>query len=239
MSRVYDALVRGAALEASLRLPASVARAASSSDPVEEGYQNVLQRIQAQPGAGPPGVILVVSATHGEGASTVARELALLLGRDGRARPVLVDANLRTPSQHAAFGLERGRGLSEIAAQGLTLEQVLRNGSSSPVPLLTCGRPAGNPAGLLGTPSVRILIETLRTRFDWVILDGAPVTVYSDAAILAPLSDGVVLVVEAERTRWEVAQQAKRVLEEAGGRLLGGVLSRRRLHIPQSLYGLL
>ena len=72
-----------------------------------------------------------------------------------------------------------------------------------------------------------------------MIVDGPPITVYSDAAILAPLVDGVVLVVEAEKTRWEVVSQAKRTLEESGGRILGAVLNRQRYHIPPALYGLL
>jgi len=240
VSRIYDAMRRGAALEAARTSPrAQGANGAAVVDPVAEGYQRVLQRIQARPEAGPPGVILVVSAVHGEGSSTVARELALLFARDGLARSVLVDANLRTPSQHLAFGVERSGGVTEIATHGLALDQALRNGASSSVPLLTCGRPTSNPAGALATPAMREALQSLRARFDWVILDGPPVTAYSDAGVLAPLTDGVVLVVQAERTRWEVAQQAKRALEEAGGRILGGVLSRRRFHIPEALYGLL
>jgi Mrp family chromosome partitioning ATPase len=82
-------------------------------------------------------------------------------------------------------------------------------------------------------------LQALRERFDWVIVDGPPATVYSDAGILAPLVDGVVLVVEAEKTRWQVAEQAKRTLEESGAQLLGAVLSRRQFHIPEALYGLL
>ena len=241
MSRIYEAMQRGALAEASHRSHIALAAdGAQSVDAVAQGYQRVLQAIQGLQGlhgSKRGGVILVVSAVAGEGASTVARELALLLGRDGLARPVLVDANLRAPTQHRAFGVERARGLSEVALQGLALDQALRNGASSPIPLLTCGRPAGNPAGLLGTPAVASMIESLRSRFDWVVVDASPITVYSDAAILAPLADGVVLVVEAERTRWEVVSQAKRTLEESGGRILGAVLNRQRYHIPPALYG--
>ena len=238
MSRIYDAMRRGALAEASRRT--LVARAGDEMqrvDPVAEGFQHVLQAIQGRQGSKGGGVILVVSAVHGEGASTIARELALLLARDGLARPVLVDANLRTPNQHRAFGVERTGGLTELVTQGLALDQAVRNGASSPLPLLTSGRPAGNPTAVLGAPALRAAVDALRAKYNWVVVDGAPVTVYSDASILAGWVDGVVLVVEAERTRAEVVTHAKRALEESGARIFGAVLNRQRYHIPPALYG--
>jgi capsular exopolysaccharide synthesis family protein len=205
-------------------------------DRVAGGYEQVLHAIQARQGAKSAGTILFVSATHGEGTSMVAREFAALLGRDGLGRVVLVDANLRTPSQHIAFGVERGAGLSEVVIRGLALDQAVRNGNSSLVPLLTCGRPTSHPTEVLGAPGLPVALEGLRAKYGWVIVDAPPTTVYSDAGILAPLVDGVVLVVEAEKTRWEVAEQARRNLEKSGARLLGAVINRRRYHIPQALY---
>jgi capsular exopolysaccharide synthesis family protein len=208
-------------------------------DRVAEGYQRVLHAIQTRQVAKTGSAILFVSAAHGEGTSTVARELAALLVRDGKTRAVLVDANLRAPSQHAAFGVERAGGLTEMVLRGLALDDAVRNGSGTPVPLVTCGRPASHPTEVLGALGLRMALQALRARFDWVIVDGPPATVYSDAGMLAPLVDGVVLVVEAEKTRWEVADQARRTLEESGARVLGAVLSRRQFHIPEAFYGLL
>lgn len=240
MSRIYDAMKRGARAETSGRTRLGAPDDNGDGprvDAVAEGFQRILQAIQSQQGAKAGGVILVVSATHGEGASTVARELALLLARDGLAKPVLVDANLRTPNQHQAFGVERSGGLTELVTQGLALDMAVRNGNSSPVPLLTCGRPAGNATAVLGAPAFREAVEALRTKYDWVVVDAAPVTVYSDASILASWVDGVVLVVEAERTRAEVVAHARRALEESGAHVFGAVLNRQRYHIPPALYG--
>ena len=240
MSRIYDAMRRGALADASHRtLVFSASDEARPADPVAEGFERVLKAIQGRQGSKTGGVILVVSAVHGEGASTVARELALLLARDGLARPVLVDANLRTPMQHRAFGVERTSGLTELVTQGLALDQAVRNGAGSLLPLLTSGRAAGNPTAVLGAPALRAAVEALRAKYDWVVVDGAPVTVYGDASILAGWVDGVVIVVAAERTRSEVVAQAKRIIEEAGGRILGAVLNRQRHHIPQAAYELL
>ena len=238
MSRIYDALQRGASLEATRRgFVSTGTNGGPPVDPIEEGYQRIAQGIEGQAGWQGKGVVLVASAVHGEGASTVAREIAGLLCRNGAARAVLVDANLRNPSQHLAFRLERTGGLSELASQGLTPEAAVRQGPGYGLPIVTAGRPAGSPTSILGLPPLKAAIDQLRARFNWVILDGPPITVYSDAAILAPLADGVVLVVEAERTRWEVVTQAKRAIEESGGRILGAVLNRQRYHIPPALYG--
>lgn len=240
MSRIYDAMRRGAALEASRQaLVTAGPKGTPLVDRVAESYQRVLHAIQSRQGVKPGSAILFVSAAHGEGTSTVARELAALLVRDGKTRAVLVDANLRTPSQHTVFGVERAGGLTEVVTRGLALDEAVRNGNGTPVPFVTCGRPAKHPTEVLAASGLRTVLEGLRARYDWVIVDGPPATVYSDAGILAPLVDGVVLVVEAEKTRWQVAEQATRALEESGARVLGAVLSRRQFHIPEALYGLL
>ena len=70
----------------------------------------------------------------------------------------------------------------------------------------------------------------------WVIIDGPPVTTYPDSSNLAVVADGAILVVRAEKTRWEVAQKAIKVLNEAGAAVLGGVLNGRKYHIPEFIY---
>jgi capsular exopolysaccharide synthesis family protein len=240
VSRIYDAMKRGASLEASQRSLVTAGRkTAPLVDRVAESYQRVLHAIQSSRGADSGATILFVSANHGEGTSTVARGVAALLAREGLAKVVLVDANLRTPSQHEAFGLERIDGLTEVVTRGLAIDRAVRNGTGNQPPVMTAGRPTSHPAGILAAPELRATIERLRSKYDWVVIDGPPATVYSDAGMIAPLTDGVVLVIEAERTRWEVADRARGVIEDSGGRVVGAVLSRRRFHIPAAVYRIL
>jgi Mrp family chromosome partitioning ATPase len=89
---------------------------------------------------------------------------------------------------------------------------------------------------LLTVPALQGVVTSLHSQFDWVILDGPPVTTYPDASNLAVVADGAILVLRAERTRSEVAERAMKVLNEAGVALLGGVLNRRRYHIPEFIY---
>jgi Mrp family chromosome partitioning ATPase len=79
-------------------------------------------------------------------------------------------------------------------------------------------------------------VAALQAEFDWVILDGPPVTQYPDAASLVAAAGGAVLVLRAEHTRWEVADEARRVLENSGVDILGAVLNRRKYHIPGFIY---
>lgn len=240
MSRIYDAMKRGVALEAAQRsLVTAGKRGAPLVDRAAESYQRVLHAIQSRRETAAGASILFVSANHGEGTSTVVRGVAALLAREGQQRIVLVDANLRTPSQHEAFGVERSDGLTEVITRGLELGRAVRNGVGNQPPVMTAGRPTTHPTGILGAPGLKTMVEQLRARYDWVLLDGPPATVYSDAGIVAPLVDAVVLVIQAERTRWQVAEMAKDVLENSGGLVIGAVLSRRRFHIPDAVYQLL
>jgi Mrp family chromosome partitioning ATPase len=137
-------------------------------------------------------VVLVLSAVHGEKASTIAREIANLLCRNGSSHAILINANLRTPNQHLAFRLERTDGLAELATRGLLTEAAVRQAQGSSLAVVTAGRPASAHTSLLVLPAVKAAIDQLRFRFDWVVFDGFLVTVYSDAVILVLLADGVV-----------------------------------------------
>jgi receptor protein-tyrosine kinase len=181
-------------------------------------------------------VLLVVSAVHGEGASLVARNLAVRLAEGGNRRVALVDANLRTPSQHEAFGVTRAQGLVEVSRGRMGLDGALHGGSNPGLVLLSAGAPSSSPPGLLAAGQTRQLFAELGARFDWVVVDGPPATVYSDSAILARWSDAALLVVKADGTRREVVKHARRTLDEAGTRVLGAVLNRRHFHIPDWIY---
>ena len=93
-----------------------------------------------------------------------------------------------------------------------------------------------SPAQLLTVASLHSIILALLSLYDWIIIDSPPATSYPDVATIAAASGGAILVIEAENTRQEVVEEAKRVLDVAGVDLLGAVLNRRRFHIPEFLY---
>ena len=207
---------------------------ANGLEPLEqEAYQRLAQSLRSFQ-LHQHRIILLASASHGEGTSTVARKLAATLTKTSQEPVLLVDANLRSPSQHEAFQTAQLPGFSEIASH--SFKRLTGNGGQPGLFLLPCGDCSEGRPQLLADPALRKALNDWRAIFDWIILDGAPVTAYTDSAVLASLVDGVILVVQAEETRWEVAEQAKRILVDAGGQVLGCVLNRRQYHIPSSIY---
>jgi capsular exopolysaccharide synthesis family protein len=219
-------------------------RSVTGVNPAAEGLRDAYERL-GQVILGAPDnerhqVILVASSIAGEGASTIARNLAFTLGRtEEDAGTVLVDANLRSPSQHGAFGLAQSPGFRELVSGEATLEQVLKEGIAPELSLIQSGQGVEGEVILLTVTRLRVVIDQLRSRFRWIVFDAPPATVYPDAATLGAVSDSAILVVEAERTRREVANEARRLLSASGVSFLGAVINRRRFHIPDFLYRML
>jgi capsular exopolysaccharide synthesis family protein len=179
--------------------------------------------------------LLFSSPTRGEGTSTVLSNFATSLAADGD-RVLLVDANLRNPSLHGSFGLERENGLTELLLNQRTLEEVIKETGVPNLFVITCGALHSNPFVILESDSLKTHTGEMKAKADWVLLDCPAITSCNDAASLAGSVDGLILVVEAERTRWEVAENARKSIKSGNGNVLGVVLNKRKYHIPNWLY---
>lgn len=171
--------------------------------------------------------IVITSPSSGEGKSITAANLAIALAQGG-VSTVLVDADMRAPVQHAQFGIQRTPGLSEcLLADGLV------DGTLRPTPLdalvvLPAGRRPPNPAELLDSPAIDRLLAALRDRFDAVVLDAPPILSATDSALLAPRTDGVILVVRAGKSEKDAIAAAIERVRQVGGNLLGMVVNDAR-----------
>ena len=184
---------------------------------------------------------LLVTACHaGAGASTVAQNVAVALARRRRGRALLVDGNLRSPSLHEALHVPRSSGLAEAANFEIPIEDALLwSEQHANLWFMTAGRRLESPVLFLESPELESFLKVLESSFEYVVFDSAPVGSCPEALILARQVGSVVLVLEAESTRWEVAQGTKRLLEEARVQVPGVVLNRKRHHVPSWLYRLL
>ena len=172
-------------------------------------------------------VIGFVSAQGGEGTSTVAAQFALTLISDRRARVLFVDAHAARPAL--------GPGASGQGPLAGLFADANDARAAGPLDLLPVP-PAAAANGLYPPPDLDATLDALGGRYDWVVIDLAPVLVASESASLAAVADGVVVVIEAGRTRKPVLTRGVDLLRKAGARVLGSVLNRRQLEIPEFIY---
>jgi capsular exopolysaccharide synthesis family protein len=180
-------------------------------------------------------VLLFAGSTAGEEAAPVVAAFGRVLARSGE-RVLLVDTDLRRPMLNQLFGMNGGPGVAQLFSGKAELLTVMNRTETEGLSIVPAGSPVVNPFSLFESTSIDALIESMRKEADWVLLTAPPVNAYNDAISLAKKVDGVVLVVEAEQTRWEVAQSAKERLEDARANILGVVLNNRKLHIPGWIY---
>jgi Mrp family chromosome partitioning ATPase len=180
-----------------------------------------------------PRRIGIAGCHAGAGASTVALNLALLL-RERQDSPVwLVEADLRRPVLAGWLGVAGG-GFNRLAEGETTLADCGVQDAATGLHLLAATAVA-QPLLLLQKAAERLAAFT----GERLLVDLPPVLGAPDATLLAPRLDGVLLVLEAEGTRWEVAREARHRLEAAGARVIGAVLNKKPHPIPNWLYRLL
>lgn len=170
--------------------------------------------------------IVVTSSIPGEGKSTVSINLALAVA-GGEGRVLLVDADLRKPTLHRYLHLNGTKigGLSSILSSVKKSEECIIHFSDTRINFLSAGPIPPNPAELLGSRRMEMLIESLSSQYDYIIFDTPPVSVVTDAAVLSKLTDGVIFVVRQNYATIETAQLAKRNLENVGATVIGSVLN--------------
>src|SRR6266478_2987955 len=172
----------------------------------------------------PPGSLLVTSTQPAEGKTTVACNLAISLAQLGH-RVLLVDADLRFPSLHKLFGTSGSLGLVSYLTGQQDWHAAVRPCGSHGLDVLVCGPVPPNPSELLSSQSMGALIQSAKTEYGFIILDSSPMLALADSRILAPLVDGVLLVVKCGTTPREQILHAQSGIRSVGGNLIGVVLN--------------
>ena len=177
--------------------------------------------------------VIVTSALPGEGKTLTVVNLALTLSESYGRRVLVIDADLRGPSLHAALNVANDRGLSEALKDD---RSVFFEPVSSQLAILPAGTPGPTPLADLASERMAAILEECATRFDWVLIDTPPVGVLPDAQVLARLAGAVLFVVGAGTTP---ADTVERAIVELGGpdAIFGVVLNRvEERQIPGSAY---
>ncbi len=191
--------------------------------PASEAYRALRTNLSFYSLDKPLRTLVVTSPAAGEGKSTTIANLAVTMAQSGR-RTVLVDCDLRRPTLHELFDRPMSPGLTNFVMDEVS-ELPLQETGVENLWLLSSGPKPPNPADLLGAGRMSALIDRLAGQVDVVLFDAPPVMAAADAAILGSRVDGVLLVIQAGKTRRDHAERARTILEKANVRIVGATLT--------------
>lgn len=197
----------------------------------DEERQMMALRVQLESALGErsPRVVMFHGSQSGEGASTVVQQFCRALARDGDQRVLLVDMHVVRPT------LRNDAELGVAICSGRPRRPSAEDAAAMPN---LHGLPVPEPyrSRVYPVEAARELLDSVATGYDWVVIDGPPVLEAPDAAPLSALADGTVMVVRAGRTKRPVLARAVELLRKSGARVIGSVLNRRQLEIPEFIY---
>jgi len=167
--------------------------------------------------------VLISSSLPGEGKTFVAANLAMVIVRQKGRRVLLIDADLRKPGLHTLFGAQSAPGLTEYLAGESDETSVIQQGPVANFCFTPAGKLSSNSGELIGNGRLAQLIARTAPSFDWIVIDSPPALAVSDASVIATASDGVLLVLKAGSTPFDIARKA--CAEFRCKRILGIVLN--------------
>ncbi len=196
----------------------------SDDNPDAEAYRIMRTNIEFNRKSPAASTITLVSGGAGEGKSTTLNNLAYTFAKGGYTT-LVVDADLRRPSQHRLFGVANERGLSDYLTTDIALEDVVHLTKIENLFLMTSGKVPSNAVGVLNSQRMLDLIKELKSRFDIVFFDSPPILGVSDASVLSSEMDLTIIVVQHRRFPKAMLQRVKQAVDNVGGTILGVVLN--------------
>jgi len=208
-----------------------------SKSSVAEQYRILRTNLQSINSKNPLKAITITSSIHGEGKTITAINLAISMANDlSKKNILLVDADLRRARISRYLGINAELGLADLIANGSNIDEALLNIGIDNLTILPAGKTPQNPAELLGSLKMRNLIGLLKSKYDYVIFDTPPVVPVTDAGLVGAQTDGVIMVIMAERTQKGVVEHGESLLKQAQAKLLGYILTNIQYHIPGYIY---
>jgi len=227
------------------------------SDQVIDDFKKTIENIRIEAQSRSLHVIGISSAVGGQGTTTFTAILALMMAaieqtnlsqvneKDIKAimggdvpKPgvLLIDAQLRFPALHYKFEVLNRGGLTGILEKEIPFVKGIRKINDTGLMFINTGDTANFHLAPKHLEKLKHYLDILKTKIQYVLLDIPPLLEYAEGITLSKLCDGLILVIEAGETRWEVVQQARRLLERAQVDLIGGVLNRRKYYISNWAY---
>lgn len=202
-----------------------------------EQYRTLRTNIQSLESKHPIKAITVTSSIHGEGKTITTINLAISMAQDLNHKNILlVDADLRRARMSKYLGFSSETGLSNILSNGANIDEALINIGIDNLTVLPAGKIPRNPSELLGSAKMKNLISLLKTKYAYVIIDTPPIIHVTDAGVVGAQTDGLIMVIQANRTQKGVVEHSKGLLKQAQAKILGYILTNIQYHIPAYIY---
>lgn len=198
------------------------------STPFVEAYGLLLASVLLGSNGKPPSIVAVAAAQAGDGCSTTALNLAMMMARTGRPT-LVIDANMRKPEMHKGFGVPQSPGLAEVLTRKADLKQAVVPSNALNLSILPAGNADVPGQALLSQATLGEIFKSARERFELIVVDTPPILDYPDALHVCKVVDGVLLVVSTHGASRRDQQEARRLLERVEARILGMVLNRVRM----------
>ncbi|MFC5446789.1 CpsD/CapB family tyrosine-protein kinase [Paenibacillus aestuarii] len=192
--------------------------------PISEAYRTLRTNIQFSSIDEDLKVLMVTSAEPGEGKSTTLTNLAVAYAQSDK-KVLIVDADLRKPTMHHTFRVSNRYGMTSLLTNQAAIHEVLQETFVPNLSIITSGAIPPNPSEILASKKMVSILDELKEQFDIILIDAPPAIAVTDAQIVATRADGVILVVDAERNKRDLALKAKQNLENVRARILGVVLN--------------
>ena len=184
----------------------------------------------------PPKVIMITSALPQEGKTTTSINTAVVLAQKG-VRVLLIDGDLRRPSIHKTLGMGPHSGLSNVLTGSTTLDEaIVRTNLLPSLFVLPAGTPPPNPAELLASTNMRDVLQQLCEQYDHIVIDTPPSLSVTDAVVLSPRADAVILVIRSGQTSKQALRRSRDILLQVNAKLVGVLLNAVDLTSPDYYY---
>jgi len=183
--------------------------------------------------------LLITSCSPGEGKTTAAAAVGVSLAAQGTNSILLVDAHFLEPRLHQLLGQAISPGLTEVVLKEQPWQEAIRPCEGLNLHFLPAGEFFDHPLSVFRSPRFSSVLEEMKEHFDCIIFDGPPFLGVSECAYIAPMFQGILMVVACAHTRWQLVSVVSSKIESVNGRLMGVIMNRRKYYIPESLYKIL
>lgn len=196
----------------------------------------LVQRVFFSTGTGSNRIIVFSGVENGKTSGRICARAAETLATQVDASVCAVDSNPSSRSLHEYFGISNDLGLADVVLQNSSIREVAQRIGESKLWVIPCGAATEGSQLLLNPEGLRCWLEELRSQFDYVLINAPSASRFADSTLIGQLSDGVILVVEANASRRETTRRLVETLEAAKVPIRGVVLNNRTFPIPESVY---